>query len=136
MKDINFAALRNLVSNTPAYKIEDMGFADEDAFFAAAQDRVSVLKDFFSEVYFLEDDEEEIEYVGSDKKQHYYKFYAIEISFSEEEFIKIRDNVYDRGGDPNRIVLGVSKLFLDPDYSKVGNQTQSEKIKASYFVKF
>lgn len=135
MTDINFSTLRKYASSIPKYKLEDMGFADEDAFFAACNDRVSYLRDFFSEVYFLEDSEEVVSYMGRNGKRYDHKFNAIELPVNDEELVKIRDNVYDRGGDPNRLVLGVLDLFCDPDYGSLGDKSKSDKMKASYFVK-
>lgn len=135
MKDITFNELKSLVSKTPKYIIEDMGFADEEAFFQAANDRVSYLKDFFSEIYFLESNDEEITYKKSDGHIAFFKFDPIEIPVNDEELIKIRDSVYDRGGDPNRIVLGIYELFEKPDYSMPNHQSQSENMLASFFVK-
>ena len=135
MKDITFNELKSLVSKTSRYEIEDMGFADEDAFFQGANDRVAYLKDFFSEIYFLESKNEEITYKKSNGHISCFKFYPIEIPVNDEELIKIRDNVYDRGGDPNRIVLGIYELFEKPDYSKQNNQSRTENMLASFFVK-
>ena len=135
MKDITFNELKSLVSKTSRYEIEDMGFADEDAFFQAANDRVAYLKDFFSEIYFLESKNEEIIYKKSDGHISCFKFDPIEIHVNDEELIKIRDNVYDRGGDPNLIVLGIYELFEKPDYSRPNNQSQTENMLASFFVK-
>lgn len=135
MKDITFNELKSLVSKASRYEIEDMGFADEDAFFQAANDRVSYLKDFFSEIYFLEEKNEEITYKKSDGHISCFKFYPIEIPVNDEEFIEIRDNIYDRGGDPNRIVLGIYELFEKPDYSKPNHQSRTENMLASFFVK-
>lgn len=136
MKDVNFASLKALMTSTPSYVIEDMGFADEEAFFAAANDRAAILKQFFSEVYFLEQEDEIISYYGSDGQKHGFQFKPIQLPFDEEEFIKIRDNVYDRGGDPNKIVLGVQELFCKPDYSDYKDKSRTDFIKASYFVKY
>ena len=135
MKDITFNELKSLVSKTSRYEIEDMGFADEDAFIQVADDRVAYLKDFFSEIYFLESKNEEITYKKSNGHISCFKFYPIEIPVNDEELIKIRDNVYDRGGDPNRIVLGIYELFEKPDYSKQNNQSRTENMLASFFVK-
>lgn len=135
MKDITFNELKSLVSKTSRYEIEDMGFYDEEAFFQAANDRVSYLKDFFSEIYFLEEKNEEITYKKSDGHISCFKFDPIEIPVNDEEFIKIRDSVYDRGGDPNRIILGIYELFEKPDYSKPSHQSRTENMLASFFVK-
>lgn len=135
MKDTTFNELKSLVSKTSRYEIKDMGFADEDAFFQAANDRVAYLKDFFSEIYFLESKDEEITYTRSNGHFSCFKFDPIEIPVNDEELIKIRDSVYDRGGDPNRIVLGIYELFEKPDYSMPNNQSQSENMLASFFVK-
>ena len=135
MKDITFNELKSLVSKTSRYEIEDMGFADEDAFFQGANDRVAYLKDFFSEIYFLESKNEEITYKKSNGHVSCFKFDPIEIPVNDEELIKIRDSVYDRGGDPNRIVLGIYELFEKPDYSKQNNQSRTENMLASFFVK-
>ena len=135
MKDITFNELKSLVSKTSRYEIEDMGFADEDAFFQAANDRVAYLKDFFSEIYFLEGKDEEITYKKSNGHFSCFQFDPIEISVNDEELIKIRDSVYDRGGDPNRIVLGIYELFEKPDYSKPNYQSRTENMLASFFVK-
>ena len=135
MKDITFNELKSLVSKTSRYEIEDMGFADEDAFFQGANDRVAYLKDFFSEIYFLESENEEITYKKSNGHISCFKFDPVEISVNDEELIKIRDSVYDRGGDPNRIVLGIYELFEKPDYSKQNNQSRTENMLASFFVK-
>lgn len=135
MKDITFNELKSLVSKTSRYEIEDMGFADEDAFFQGANDRVAYLKDFFSEIYFLESKNEEITYKKSSGHISCFKFDPIEIPVNDEELIKIRDSVYDRGGDPNRIVLGIYELFEKPDYSKQNNQSRTENMLASFFVK-
>lgn len=135
MKDITFNELKSLVSKTSRYEIEDMGFADEDAFFQAANDRVAYLKDFFSEIYFIEGRNEEITYKKSDGYFSCFKFDPIEIPVNDEELIKIRDSVYDRGGDPNRIVLGIYELFEKPDYSMPNHQSQTENMLASFFVK-
>ena len=135
MKDITFNELKSLVSKTSRYEIEDMCFADEDAFFQGANDRVAYLKDFFSEIYFLESKNEEITYKKSNGHISCFKFDPIEIPVNDEELIKIRDNVYDRGGDPNRIVLGIYELFEKPDYSKQNNQSRTENMLASFFVK-
>ena len=59
----------------------------------------------------------------------------IEIPVNDEELIKIRDSVYDRGGVPNRIVLGIYELFEKPDYSMPNHQSQTENMLASFFVK-
>ena len=135
MKDITFNELKSLVSKTSRYEIEDMGFTDEDAFFQGANDRVAYLKDFFSEIYFLEGKNEEITYKKSNGHISYFKFNPVEIPVNDEELIKIRDSVYDRGGDPNRIVLGIYELFEKPDYSKQNNQSRTENMLASFFVK-
>ena len=135
MKDITFNELKSLVSKTSRYEIEDMGFADEDAFFQAANDRVAYLKDFFSEIYFLEGKNEEITYKKSNGHFSCFKFDLIEIPVNDEELIKIRDSVYDRGGDPNSIVLGIYELFEKPDYSMPNHQSQTENMLASFFVK-
>ena len=135
MKDITFNELKSLVSKTSRYEIEDMGFADEDAFFQAANDRVAYLKDFFSEIYFLEGKDEEIAYKKSNGHFSCFQFDPIEIPVNDEELIKIRDSVYDRGGDPNRIVLGIYELFEKPDYSKPNHQSRTENMLASFFVK-
>lgn len=135
MKDITFNELKSLVSKTPRYEIEDMGFADEEAFFQAANDRVAHLRDFFSEVYFLEEKDEEITYTRSNGHSSCFKFDPIEIPVNDEELIKIRDNVYDRGGDPNRIVLGIYELFEKPDYGMPNRQSRTENMLASFFVK-
>ena len=135
MKDITFNELKSLVSKTSRYEIEDMGFADEDAFFQGANDRVAYLKDFFSEIYFLESENEEITYKKSNGYISCFKFDPIEIPVNDEELIKIQDNVYDRGGYPNRIVLGIYELFEKPDYSKQNNQSRTENMLASFFVK-
>lgn len=135
MKDITFNELKSLVSKTSRYEIEDMGFADEDAFFQGANDRVAYLKDFFSEIYFLEGKNEEITYKKSNGYFSCFKFDPIEIPVNDEELIKIRDSVYDRGGDPNRIVLGIYELFEKPDYSKPNHQSRTENMLASFFVK-
>ena len=112
-----------------------MGFADETAFFQAASDRVSYLRDFFLEVYFLEEKDEEITYTKRDGHTTYFKFDPIEIAVNEEELIKIRDNIYDRGGDPNRIVLGIYELFEKPNYGVPSHQSRTEYMLASFFVK-
>ena len=135
MKDITFNELKSLVSKTSRYEIEDMGFADEDAFFQGANDRVAYLKDFFSEIYFLESENEEITYKKGNGHISCFKFDPVEISVNDEELIKIRDSVYDRGGDPNHIVLGIYELFEKPDYSKQNNQSRTENMLASFFVK-
>ena len=135
MKDITFNELKSLVSKTSRYEIEDMGFADEDAFFQAANDRVAYLKDFFSEIYFLEGKNEQIIYKKSNGHFSCFKFDPIEIPVNDEELIKIRDSVYDRGGDPNRIVLGIYELFEKPDYSMPNHQSRTENMLASFFVK-
>lgn len=135
MKDITFNELKSLVSKTPNYIIEDMGFADEEAFFQAANDRVAHLRDFFSEVYFLEEKDEEITYTRSNGHTSCFKFDPIEIPVNDEELIKIRDNIYDRGGDPNHIVLGVYELFEKPDYGTPNHQSRTENMLASFFVK-
>jgi len=135
MKDITFNELKSLVSKTPQYIIEDMGFTDEEAFFQAANDRVAHLRDFFSEVYFLEEKDEEITYTRSNGHTSCFKFDPIEIPVNDEELIKIRDNIYDRGGDPNRIVLGVYELFEKPDYGTPNHQSRTENMLASFFVK-
>lgn len=135
MKDITFNELKSLVSKTSRYEIEDMGFTDEDAFFQGANDRVAYLKDFFSEIYFLEGKNEEITYKKSNGHISYFKFNPVEIPVNDEELIKIRDSVYDRGGDPNRIVLGIYELFEKPDYSRPNHQSQTENMLASFFVK-
>ena len=111
-----------------------MGFQDEEAFFAAVNDRVSILKKFFKEVYFLDREDESIVYT-KDGHSRYFQFHPVEIPANEEEFVKIRDNVYDRGGDPNNIVMGIWQLFEDPDYDSVGSRDRSDKMLASYFVK-
>ena len=125
MKDITFNELKNLVASTPLHIIEDMGFADETAFFQAASDRVSYLRDFFLEVT----------YTKRDGHTTYFKFDPIEIAVNEEELIKIRDNIYDRGGDPNRIVLGIYELFEKPNYGVPSHQSRTEYMLASFFVK-
>lgn len=135
MKDITFNELKSLVSKTSRYEIEDMGFADEDTFFQAANDRVAYLKDFFSEIYFLEGKNEEITYKKSNGHFSCFKFDPVEIPVNDEELIKIRDSVYDRGGDPNSIVLGIYELFEKPDYSMPNHQSQTENMLASFFVK-
>lgn len=135
MKDITFNELKSLVSKTPQYIMEDMGFADEEAFFQAANDRVAHLRDFFSEVYFLEEKDEEITYTRSNGHTSCFKFDPVEIPVNDEELIKIRDNIYDRGGDPNRIVLGVYELFEKPDYGTPNYQSRTENMLASFFVK-
>ena len=135
MKDITFNELKSLVSKTSSYEIEDMGFADEDAFFQAANDRVAYLKDFFSEIYFLEEKNEEITYKKSNGHFSCFKFDPVEIPVNDEELIKIRDSVYDRGGDPNRIVLGIYELFEKPNYGDPNNQNRTENMLASFFVK-
>lgn len=135
MKDITFNELKSLVSKTPQYIMEDTGFADEEAFFQAANDRVAHLRDFFSEVYFLEEKDEEITYTRSNGHTSCFKFDPIEIPVNDEELIKIRDNIYDRGGDPNRIVLGVYELFEKPDYGTPNHQSRTENMLASFFVK-
>lgn len=135
MKNITFNELKSLVSKTPQYEMEDMGFADEDAFFQAANDRVAHLRDFFSEVYFLEEKEEEITYTRSNGHTSCFKFNPIEIPVNDEELIKIRDNIYDRGGDPSHIVLGIYELFEKPDYSMPNCQSRTENMLASFFVK-
>lgn len=135
MKDITFNELKNLVASTPLHIIEDMGFADETAFFQAASDRVAYLRDFFLEVYFLEEIDEEITYTKRDGHTSYFKFDLIEIAVKGEELIKIRDDIYDRGGDPNRIVLGVYELFEKPDYGIPNNQSRTDYMLASFFVK-
>ena len=135
MKDITFNELKSLVSKTSRYEIEDMGFADEDAFFQAANDRVAYLKDFFSEIYFFEGKNEEITYKKSNGHFSCFKFDPVEIPVNDEELIKIWDSVYDRGGDPNRIVLGIYELFEKPDYSRPNHQSQTENMLASFFVK-
>lgn len=135
MKDITFNELKSLVSKTSRYEIEDMGFADEDAFFQAANDRVAYLKDFFSEIYFLEGKNEEITYKKSNVHFSCFKFGPVEIPVNDEELIKIWDSVYDRGGDPNSIVLGIYELFEKPDYSRPNHQSQTENMLASFFVK-
>lgn len=135
MKDITFNELKSLVSKTPQYIMEDMGFTDEEAFFQAANDRVAHLRDFFSEVYFLEEKDEEITYTRSNGHTSCFKFDPIEIPVNDEELIKIRDNIYDRGGDPNRIVLGVYELFEKPDYGTPNHQSRTENMLASFFVK-
>lgn len=112
-----------------------MGFADEEAFFQAANDRVAHLRDFFSEVYFLEEKDEEITYTRSNGHTSCFKFDPIEIPVNDEELIKIRDNIYDRGGDPNRIVLGIYELFEKPDYGMPNRQSRTENMLASFFVK-
>ena len=84
---------------------------------------------------YREDAEEEITYRRDNGHTGYFKFDPIEIPANEEEFIKIRDNVYDRGGDPNRIVMGVYQLFQDPDYSVPNRQNRSDTMLASFFVK-
>lgn len=135
MKDITFNELKSLVSKTPQYIMEDMGFADEEAFFQAANDRVAHLRDFFSEVYFLEEKDEEITYTRSNGHTSCFKFDPIEIPVNDEELIKIRDNIYDRGGDPNHIVLGIYELFEKPDYGTPNRQSRTENMLASFFVK-
>lgn len=135
MKDITFSELKSMVSRTPQYVIEDMGFTDEVAFFQAASDRVAYLRDYFLEVYFLEEKDEEITYTKRDGHTTYFKFDPIEIGVNDEELIKIRDNIYDRGGDPNRIVLGVYELFEKPDYSVPNHQSRTDYMLASFFVK-
>ena len=115
MKDITFNELKSMVLHTPQHIIEDMGFSDEVAFFQAASDRVAYLRDYFLEVYFLEEMYEEVTYTKSDGHTTYFKFDPIEIAVNDEELIKIRDDIYDRGGDPNRIVLGIYELFENPD---------------------
>lgn len=135
MKDITFNELKNLVSSTPLHIIEDMGFADETAFFQAASDRVAYLRDFFLEVYFLDEKDEEITYTKRDGHTTYFKFDPIEIAVKEEELIKIRDEIYDRGGDPNRLVLGIYELFEMPNYGIPNNQSRTEYMLASFFVK-
>lgn len=135
MKDITFNELKSLVSKTSRYEIEDMGFADEDAFFQGANDRVAYLKDFFSEIYFLEGKDEEITYKKNNGHFSCFQFDPIEIPVNDEELIKIRDSVYDRGGDPNRIVLGIYELFEKSDYSKPNHQSRTENMLASFFVK-
>ena len=135
MKDITFNELKSLVSKTSRYEIEDIGFADEDVFFQAANDRVAYLKDFFSEIYFLEGKNEEITYKKSNGHFSCFKFDSVEIPVNDEELIKIRDSVYDRGGDPNRIILGIYELFEKPDYSKPSHQSRTENMLASFFVK-
>ena len=135
MKDITFNELKSLVSKTSRYEIEDMGFADEDAFFPGANDRVAYMQDFFSEIYFLEGKNEEITYKKSNGHFSCFKFDPIEIPVNDEELIKIRDSVYDRGGDPNHIVLGIYELFEKPDYSKPNHQSRTENMLASFFVK-
>lgn len=135
MKDITFNELKRLVSNTPLHIIEDMGFADETAYFQAALDRVDYLGNFFSEVYFLEQWDEEITYERSDGHTTFFKFDPIEIPVNDEELIRIRDEIYDRGGDPNRIVLGVYELFEKPDYGVPNHQSRTECMLASFFVK-
>lgn len=135
MKDITFRELKDMAGKTPQYMIEDMGFTDEVAFFQAASDRVSYLRDFFSEVYFLEQWDEEITYKRSDGHTTFFKFDPIEIPVNDEELIRIRDEIYDRGGDPNRIVLGVYELFEKPDYGVPNHQSRTECMLASFFVK-
>lgn len=135
MKDITFNELKRLVSNTPLHIIEDMGFADETAYFQAASDRVAYLRDFFSEIYFLEERDEEITYKKSDGHTTYFKFDPFEIPVNDEELIFLRDSIYDRGGDPNRIVLGVYELFEKPDYGVPNHQSRTDYMLASFFVK-
>ena len=135
MKDITFNELKSLVSKTPQYVMEDMGFTDEDAFFQAANDRVAYLKDFFSEIYFLESKDEEITYKKSNGHFSCFKFDPIEIPVNDEELIKIRDSVYDRGGDPNRIILGIYELFEKPNYGDPNHQNRTENMLSSFFVK-
>lgn len=135
MKDITFNELKHLVSNTPLHIIEDMGFADETAYFQAALDRVDYLRNFFSEIYFLEKRDEEITYKKSDGHTAYFQFDAFEIPVNDEELILLRDSIYDRGGDPNRIVLGVYELFEKPDYSVPNHQSRTDCMLASFFVK-
>lgn len=135
MKDITFNELKHLVSNTPLHIIEDMGFADETAYFQAALDRVDYLRDFFSEIYFLEERDEKIIYKKSDGHTTYFKFDPFEIPVNDEELIFLRDSIYDRGGDPNRIVLGVYELFEKPDYGVPNHQSRTDCMLASFFVK-
>lgn len=135
MKDITFRELKDMVWKTPQHMIEDMGFTDEVAFFQAASDRVSYLRDFFSEVYFLEEWDEEITYKRSDGHTTFFKFDPIEIPVNDEELILLRDEIYDRCGDPNRIVLGVYELFEKPDYGVPNHQSRTDCMLASFFVK-
>lgn len=135
MRDITFNELKSLVSKTPVHIMEDMGFADEEAFFQAANDRVAHLREFFSEVYFLDEKEEEITYKKSNGHTGCFKFDLIEIPVNDEELISIRDRIYDIGGDPNRIVLGIYELFEKPDYGMPNNQSRTENMLASFFVK-
>lgn len=135
MKDITFNELKRMVSNTPLHIIEDMGFADETAYFQAALDRVDYLGNFFSEIYFLEERDEEIAYKKSDGRTAYFKFNPFEIPVNDEELVLLRDSIYDGGGDPNRIVLGVYELFEKPDYGVLNHQSRTDCMLASFFVK-
>ena len=123
-------------SSHPQYVFEDLGLTDMDDYFHALSERMSKLKNFFSEVYFLSEPDECISYTGSDDNRHQYQFKCIEIPVTDEELIKIRDNVYDRGGDPNRIVLGVYRPF-EHDFTDTSVKTNIDDVpmKASYFVK-
>ena len=74
-------------------------------------------------------------YKRSDGHTTFFKFDPIEIPVNDEELIRIRDEIYDRGGDPNRIVLGVYELFEKPDYGVPNHQSRTECMLASFFVK-
>ena len=96
------------------------------------------MQQIFDELKRLEvcsEENEEITYKKSNGHFSCFKFDPIEIPVNDEELIKIRDSVYDRGGDPNRIVLGIYELFEKPDYSKPNHQSRTENMLASFFVK-
>lgn len=137
MKDINFSSIREHISKYMSYELDDSGLASEEDAFAEANRRVAKLRDLFSEVYFLEEENERIIYTQSTGREAVYEFSPREIKFSDEDLIEIRDFVYDRGGNPNKIVFGIYKIISLPDYenSDPSKRSKFDYITAGFFVK-